>query len=344
LAGRRFARGRADRAEIPGETLVRGSVPADEEVSPVDRTWWSTPPLNPRGFTVSQRRTLILAAAIIVGALGAFLVWNYVNNVEDKVAQDAELVSVYLVSQPIARGTSGVEAQAYIKKDSIPRKAVPANALRNPQDIAGKVALNALSANQVVLTDMFVDPSDPNARQSFSERLTRINNEDQTAITIQVDQVRGVAGLLQPGDYINIMVREVSQIDPLAPLPEGTSAEEILFGAQARYLYQKVEVLAVGQNTVPMAGSTQAAAGENSLAPADPTAARDAGLITVIVPTRAAQYIASVESERLYLALVARDYKPVPQQVIDFNATLPAEDPALLTPYGPNGPESTGEG
>lgn len=295
---------------------------------------------------MSQRRTLILAAAIIVGALGAFLVWNYVNNVEDKVAQDSELVSVYLVAQPIARGTSGVEAQAYIKKDSIPRKAVPANAIQNPQDISGKVALNALSANQVVLSDMFVDPSDPNARQSFSERLTRINNEDQSAITVQVDQVRGVAGLLQPGDYVNIMIREVSEIDPLAPLPEGTSPESILFGAQSRYLYQKVEVLAVGQNTVPQAGATQAASedGSGSLAPADPTAASDAGLITVIVPTRAAQYIASVESERLYLALVARDYKPVPQQVIDFNATLPAEDPALLTPYGPNGPESTGEG
>ena len=34
----------------------------------------------------------------------------------------------------------------------------------------------------------------------------------------------------------------------------------------------------------------------------------------------------------------------VAQQVIDFNSTIPAEDPALLTPYGPNGPENRGEG
>ena len=84
---------------------------------------------------MSQRRTLILAAAIIVGALGAFLVWNYVNGVEDKVNEETELVSVYLVDQPIARGTSGNEAQAYIKKDSLPRKAVPANIITDPQDI-----------------------------------------------------------------------------------------------------------------------------------------------------------------------------------------------------------------
>ncbi len=285
---------------------------------------------------MSQRRTLILAAAIIVGALGAFLVWNYVNGVEDKVNEETELVSVYLVDQPIARGTSGNEAQAYIKKDSLPRKAVPANIITDPQDIAGKVALNSLSANQVVLNDMFVDPSDPNARQSFTERLTRINNEDQTAVTVSVDQVRGVAGLIQPGDFVNIMIRNVTQIDPLAP--EGPP-EDVLFGAQARYLYQKVEVLAVGQNMVPQPGTAEAAGGSTASGPV----VGDSGLITFMVPTRAAQYIASVESDALYLTLVARDYKPVAQQIIDFNSIIPAEDGALLTPYGPNGPETTGE-
>ena len=294
---------------------------------------------------MSQRRTLILAAAIIVGALGAFLVWNYVSGVEDKANEGTQLVSVYLVSQPIARGTSGNEAAAYIKKDSIPRKAVPANAITSPEDISGKVALYALSPNAVVLNDMFVDPSDPNARQSFAERLTRINNEDQVAIAVQVDQVRGVAGLIQPGDFINMMIRNVSEVAPEG-LPEGVQASDILFGEQARYLYQKVEVIAVGQNTVPQAGSAAVATtdeGGTSGAPASPAAAQDAGLITVMVPTRAAQYIASVDQGSFYLALVARDYKPVAQQVIDFNSTIPGEDAALLTPYGPNGPENRGE-
>jgi Flp pilus assembly protein CpaB len=292
---------------------------------------------------VSQRRTLILAAAIIVGALGAFLVWNYVSGVEDKANEGTQLVSVYLVSQPIARGTSGNEAAAYIKKDSIPRKAVPANAITSAEDISGKVALYALSPNAVVLNDMFVDPSDPNARQSFSERLTRINNEDQVAIAIQVDQVRGVAGLIQPGDFVNIMIRKVSEVSPEAPLPEGVEASDILFGEQARHLYQKVEVLAVGQNTVPQAGAAVAEDGSSSGAPASPSAAQDAGLITLMVPTRAAQYLASVDGPNFYLTLVARDYKPVAQQVIDFNSTIPGEDAALLTPYGPNGPENRGE-
>ena len=63
------------------------------------------------------------------------------------------------------------------------------------------------------------------------------------------------------------------------------------------------------------------------------------GLITVIVPAEAAQYIAALRPDDIYLALVARDYKPVPQEPIDLNS-LPAEDGALLTPYGPEGPDS----
>jgi len=154
-----------------------------------------------------------------------------------------------------------------------------------------------------------------------------------------------VAGLIQPGDFVNIMIRKVSEVSPEAALPEGVNASDILFGEQARHLYQKVEVIAVGQNTVPQAGtSTVAADGTTTGAPASPAAAQDAGLITVMVPVRASQYLASVEQGNFYLALVARDYKPVAQQVIDFNSTIPGEDAALLTPYGPSGPESRGEG
>ena len=54
------------------------------------------------------------------------------------------------------------------------------------------------------MTDMFADPA--SVSSSFSDRLEKINDEDQVAITINVDTVHGVAGLLQPGDYVNVMV------------------------------------------------------------------------------------------------------------------------------------------
>ena len=294
---------------------------------------------------MSQRRTLILVAAILIGALSSFLVWNYVNNVQDEALDNAQQVPVYLVKQTIPRGVSGLEAQAYIAKENIPKKFKPANAISSPEDLAGKVSLNELVVNQVVVNDMFVEASDPAARQSFTERLNKINNTDQTAVSISVDQVRGVAGLIEPGDFVNVMITQVTQNGPdgnPVGVPEGGNAADVLFSQQARYLYQKAEVLAIDQEALPRAGATAsadpAADGTDAAAPA--AEAQNRGLITLIVPVDAAQYIVSVQPESIYLTLVAPDYKPVPQAPIDPGSQLPAEDPNVLTPYGKEGPEA----
>lgn len=280
---------------------------------------------------MNQRRTLILVAAIVVGALSSFLVWNYVNGVEDTALDNAEQVPVYLVKQTVARGTDGRTASAYIAKETIPKKFKPGNAITDIEDIAGKVARNELVPNQVVVTDMFVEASDPSARASFAERLTRIRNEDQVAISISVDEVRGVAGLVEPGDYVNILL-----VPPGEAVVSGEPAPDArtVMPTTARYLYQKAEVLAVGQSALPQAGEVAA----EGAAPA--ATVTNSGLITFIVPTKAAQYIASAPPEHIYLVLVADDYQPTPQTPIEPSDPLPAEDAPRLTPYGPKGPDS----
>ena len=284
---------------------------------------------------MSQRRTLILVVAIAIGALASFLVWNYVNNVKDTAFNNAEQVPVYLVKQAVPRGTPGLEAQAYITKENIPRKFKPGNAITALEDISGKVAVGDLVPNQVVVSDMFVDASDPSAISTFAEKLRRIRNQDQTAITISVDQVHGVAGLVQPGDYVNILIKPVVPGLDLVTSGSGTAEAEGGDAVGARYLYQKVEVLAVGKDALPQAGS--ATTTPEAGAPAETV---DSGLITLIVPTEAAQYIVSMDPATIYLVLVARDYKVVPLPPLSRVPATPGEDSAKVTPYGPKGPES----
>ena len=73
---------------------------------------------------------------------------------------------------------------------------------------------------------------------------------------------------------------------------------------------------------------------EDEAAATEPT---NTGLLTLILPTKAAQYVASLPPANIYLALVSRDYEPKPQSAIDYRGPLPAEDPSVLTPYGPDG-------
>jgi Flp pilus assembly protein CpaB len=254
----------------------------------------------------------------------------------------------------VPKGTYGEETQGadLVVEDEIPKRFWPENAIRSLDDIAGKVAVGDLAVNQVVTTDMFADPS--TVQTTFSDRLEKINGEDQVAITIQVDQVRGVAGLLQPGDFVNIMATKVCELATTAnepdsdpPPAEGEPAddeadaeclynERVLFGEQARYIYQKVQVLAIDQTPVQLPGeATAAAEGEDAGAAAP---AVGAGLVTLIVPAQAAQVVASIPTENFYLSLVPRDYVPVPQEAIDPTDPFPAEDGSRLTPYGADGP------
>lgn len=303
---------------------------------------------------MGSRRTLITIAAVAVGALAVFLIYGYTSSVKDEAFGDAERVKVFVVSETVPKGTYGDEARTaeLIVETEVPKRFYPENAIRTFDDIAGKVAVGDLAVNQFVTTDMFADPA--TVQTTFSDRLEKINGEDQVAITIQVDQVHGVAGLLQPGDFVNIMATGLCPITPdtdanfggSAPAGgEGTEGEaaatdeeecdKIFLHTQTRHIYQKAQILAIDQTPVQLPGEANTAA-EGSEGESGPVAGT--GLVTFIVPTYAAQYIASLDAQQIYLTLVGQDYQPVPQTGIDWTEPLPAEDPTELTPYGPEGP------
>jgi Flp pilus assembly protein CpaB len=131
--------------------------------------------------------------------------------------------------------------------------------------------------------------------------------------------VRAVGGFLVPGDEVNIMVLTT----PLNPSPTSP------FQASARYLYQKVQILAIGQSTVLSPGEQASTTTQTT---------GSSGIITFNVPPDAAQYIAMAQSAgNMYLSLAAKDYVPKELPPPEDLTVLPGEDPAKLTPYGPEG-------
>jgi pilus assembly protein CpaB len=277
---------------------------------------------------VSSRRTLILIAAALVGAVAAFALFTYVGGIEDEANDNAERVQIFKIVQDIPKGTFGDEAfaQGMIERDVIAKEYRPASAITQESQIEGLVAISDLPANQVVVGNQFVSQAE--SLSTFSSLL----KENEVAITISVDQVRGVAGLLVPGDFINMLV-VVENVDA-----EGEAAESggTVFASPSRYLYQKVQILAVGQTRKLEPGETVATNADGT-----PSASTTSGLITLVVPAEAAQKIASVGDAGVYLTLVAKDYQPEAIGPLDPLAALPGEDNTQLTPYGPDGrPES----
>lgn len=235
----------------------------------------------------------------------------YLKNVHDDAYGDAKLVKVFVVAKAIPKGTTGEQAisQSYVRSGEIPQEFRPGSAIADINDIRGKVAVNALSPGQPVVDGQFVDPNV--AQVTFAQRIPA----GQVAVTVSVDQVHGVAGLLVPGDKVDMLVswKDVEN--------------EQLTGNSV--LYQNVNILAIGAKAAPQAGDTTAAKSTAQQV-------ADSGLITFAVPLEAAQRIALVANgdfgNGLYLALVPPDNTPVspaPAPVTNFDIF----DNLPVTPY-----------
>lgn len=277
---------------------------------------------------------MILIAAVVVGAVAAYALYAYVGGIEDRANEGAERIPVFKIVEDIPKGTFGDAAfsAGLIEESLIPRDFRPANAITSPGQIDGLVALADLAANQVVVSNQFVSQAE--SLSSFSSLL----RSNEVAITISVDQVRGVAGLLVPGDFVNMLVTvqeddpqqaaadaaEEGQVDP-------TTGAATVYPNPATHLYQKVQILAVGQTRRLEPGETAATNPDGSQAVAS------SGLLTFSVPAEAAQRIASVDPSGFYLTLVPRDYVPTPLPPLDPSDAIPGEDADQLTPYGPEG-------
>jgi pilus assembly protein CpaB len=243
---------------------------------------------------VGSRRTVILIAAIVIAAFAAVAIYSYLNTVQDRAYKNAKLVDVYRVTKDVKKGTPGEQAidGGLVKKGVIPQQYRPATALTAINTIRGKVALNGLSAGQVVVDGMFVEPRV--AQVSFAQRIPL----GQVAVSITVDQVHGVANLIVPGDKVNI----------LATAPDGQ-----------RFLFQNVDVIAIGTTPAPQPGETTATT----------TPTPSTGVITFSVPPAAAAKISVAQG--IYLTLVPPGNPPV--------AVPPVTQGNLftgpLTPYAP---------
>jgi hypothetical protein len=104
-------------------------------------------------------------------------------------------------------------------------------------------------------------------------------------------------------------------------------------------LYQKVQILAVGQNVKLEPGETTETNSKSGSSTAT-SANQNSGLIILNVPPEAAMWIASftAQGQGVYLALNAEGYTPtLVREVPPAPSLLPGEDPAILTPYGQNG-------
>lgn len=179
-----------------------------------------------------SRRTIALVLAVALALLATLALYSYIKSLEDDALGKGEKVDVFVAKADIPAGVSGDTAgsQGLIERRTVPALVVPSGAITSLTEISGKVALVQIYQDEIIVGPRFAIPG------AASARILPIGPGKQ-AISLQVGQVPGVNGFIQPQDRVSLIVQTPSK-------PGSTSARNT--GPFVHYLMQNMEVIAVG--------------------------------------------------------------------------------------------------
>lgn len=246
---------------------------------------------------MQQKRMLLSVTAVILALIAGLAAYSYMHNKQKHTDQSAAVSYVYTVTTPISRGTPGsaVISGNVVTRSQMPTKYVPSDAVTNLPSIQNEVAAVSLAPGAVLESGSFMSPTALSAA-SASAAAKSIPTGD-VAITVSINSiVNRVAGLIQPGDQVDMLIQPSTGV--------------------WQFLYQNVDVLAVGAVYSSGDSTTQAT---NPAA-----AAADATVITFAVPADAAARILAASSHGLYLALVPPGNVAASQPPINQSNLIPA--------------------
>src|ERR1019366_9150431 len=173
-----------------------------------------------------MRNIIILCVALIMGGLAAFLARNWL--LSHSRSSSAATGTIVVAAKPLGYG-------AAVTADNIAEipwaaRALPEGAFVTKEELLGdgrRVVLTPLASNEPVLRSKITGPGQRASLSSFLQ-------EGNRAVTVRVDDVRGVAGFILPGDFVDVVLIK-------------TDDERVRRENYSEILLQRVKVLAIDQ-------------------------------------------------------------------------------------------------
>lgn len=186
-----------------------------------------------------RRNVLIVVVAVLFGLAAAVVSVAYLRSARSDIAAQNQPVEVLVAQQDLPQGMTAEElfAKGLVKLEQVPQRFVARDALSSERAVENQVLAVAVSTGEQLTATRFTYPSDAGLSYSVPD--------DLVAISIEVDDVTGVAGLLKPGDSVIVFA---------SFKPDGG-----LGAARTDTLIPKARVLAVGGEVSAAVESADAA-------------------------------------------------------------------------------------
>lgn len=246
-------------------------------------------------FVARHRTAALLVLALTLGVLAAFGARGYITGQlaieRERLAPSQRMASLVVAKRDLARGeTVGPDTMAVRE---MPEAYLPAGTVAPErfESVAGGTILQPMRAGEPLLAAAVARPD----AAGFSARVrTGIR-----AMTIAVDEVNAISGMLQPGDRVDLILSARLPATGATPL-----APEV-----ARPLMQDLKVLATGRQSRPGADDRQP---------------RTYTTITIEVSPEQAQRLVVAQRVGKLTALLRNpgDREKTPQQLMDVYGLL----------------------
>lgn len=190
------------------------------------------------------KATLFLAGAFVVAILVALAVLQIVKTYKKDIElanKPPETIPVVVAKRNLYTGIQ-LTADDVIVRDitpqMVPQDTEGAQVFRSLEEVLGRTPRERILANEIIRGERL-------ARRNAGEGLNAIITPGKRAMTVETDEASGLAGLLQPGNYVDVIVT----LRPDDVSGRASYATETLL--------QGIQVLAVGSSLAPQEQAPQ---------------------------------------------------------------------------------------
>ena len=190
-----------------------------------------------------EKQKLILIGGLVLGVVAVFMVKMTIDQ-QKLAAQEqakktiakmqANQTSVLVAKQDIPKGST-IEANM-LDASIVPNKFIQPRAATSLDRISGMISIAPISkGEQISLSKL------SSTQKLSGGNLAAATPAGKRAISIPVDNVTSVSGMVRPGDYVDV----IATLQVPVQDPEGQMSKQMAVVP----LFQNVLILAVGQNT-----------------------------------------------------------------------------------------------
>jgi pilus assembly protein CpaB len=169
-----------------------------------------------------SRRMMGVIAAVVLGAVGTFVLVAYVRDAEDRAVAGERMVGVIVASSSIQAGTAAEDLGSVTKPERVPEKVRSDGAITRLDDVKGLVTATELVPGEVLLKDRFASPGQ--VTKGVGE--VKVPRGDME-VTLSLEPQRAVGGLIKPGDRV-VAIGTPSSSASDAGLSPGVLAHQVL--------------------------------------------------------------------------------------------------------------------